>query len=821
MTTLSNSATYQGFPVKEVHFRRSEGFSPEMGSVVVDYSVLNSLELKSDAVPWRASIGGADGPGALGMHVWWNLFGKRAPGTPTKRPAPSAGAGTSLNLYGPLVLTTVVEGGEAEPEVQYQDIYVENAEEVADNLARAREHKLGEIRIDITDIRRFYPKYGTIISRINCRLENGKYDPRTIKKPPAEGLKAGTVTEEAAYGEPWSFEDVLRYLFSQLPGTPAVLGFPTLGKLPPPEEIDRVGAPAVSVIQEVLDRYGLVAKLQPNNDYYLTKRASEWLKPGEVAPDPGERRAVSRISYETKSVSRPDIPAVVMVLGQPRIRRETLTCVPCFHDIDGKLYRLVDIDRVWDGYSLEQACLQAASVSPAFSFQDVPPRPFFRAGNAKEFHLVLQRELGVQGTTEGAEQDELHYARRTIMRKEAFYVYAPEALFAGAPKNKKGAPYWEPGRFLEYAPLMPYPVLESQLKDQIPGRSLGIKGDKGKMVIVDPTVYATTIQESFWPEPEMAIASLKKVIDGGRSHLRTIETEAAHKLDDLRAGADRLKRANSSMSFGRHLENELFRSDTFGSQGRLPQDYIKQGTLDMAAMEREKLRLEGDIAVLKVEHKNVAQNIKLWTAQLDELASLFQTAGGIEAMAQTPWGKMPRGSFTVDPMTGIVNFATPYPVLVTHPMCVFDVSSFRFVSDGCVTITFGHQLANNEVTDYTSVLFMRDKNGTTKACGANRSSQIKPMVMHAPDLVMYEGPDGDPLNLKDCIDQARKKAATVLEGPTTATGYTTTFSGFVKCILERGVNSVQHTWDGDAAHTFVAVNAPRVAGPEGPASMRD
>jgi hypothetical protein len=91
----------------------------------------------------------------------------------------------------------------------------------------------------------------------------------------------------------------------------------------------------------------------------------------------------------------------------------------------------------------------------------------------------------------------------------------------------------------------------------------------------------------------------------------------------------------------------------------------------------------------------------------------------------------------------------------------------------------------------------------------SRPTAVKPQVIRDTELVLFEGSSAKPMNLKACIEQAEKKAKPILEGEDSTEGFVTQFSGFVPCVLERGVNSVLYEWGGGASHTFVAVNAPK------------
>jgi hypothetical protein len=824
MSKVINSATYQGYPVKSVVWKRSEGLGAEVGSVVIDYSVLKELSLRTPMVPWTGDDGGADIPGGLVISDWWELFGKR-PGTrsdykPTKNPA------AGLEISGELILTSKFVDGKTKT-VKYGEVFVLNAEEISENLAKVLEHKEGEIRIDITDIRQFYPRYGYIIGRINCRLENGKYDPKTIKKPGAVVGDGRTVTRDEIEGEAWPFKDVTQYLFSQLPGGPSVTFMPKgLEKdLPPPEEIDHIGSNAATVLQGVLDNYGLVAKLQPNGTYLVCRRNDEnFLKPGEVAPEINKKETPDHIAYEKLTVNRLDTPGCVMVLGGRLVRQETVGYVPVFKDLDGKWYFLSDVGKVWDGYDIWRVNRQAAK-TPGKYFHDVPPEPIEEDIPEGVLDSIIRTGKGIRGFAAGRQQDELHFGRRRIMREQAYRVYAPIGLFDNAPTNRKGAPYFTDASAssISYLPLGNVPLLESQVGEPVPG-ARKIKGDKGKIVLAPPVVRGAMLGEAIFTDVAQIVKAYDSIINGYMICMAdndlciSLTKSRLGTLDDDRVKADRL--AATGQTFKEKLVTKAQPGSPQGSQNlKISHEYIKRADKVRHATRTIEIELQIWLDVCIAHKVNLQATIDGIKKRRGEYLTLLAVVGGLKGTGQLPYGTIPSTAYSLDSSTGILTFTKDVCCIVDRPI-VYDRDQLTVEGDGMVSVTFGHQVDENATSDFTSIIFSKDGKGSADVAGANRPTGVKAQVVRDPDLVMYISGDGEPMNLQDCIDQARKKAEPLLEGPDVLDGHRNEFDGFLPCVLERGVNSVQYVWpakdpEGGTAFTYVATHSPMSVGPAG------
>lgn len=813
------SGTYQGLPLKSVQFRRSDGLNPEQGFATMDYSDAKNLKLNVDAVPWRGADGGPDFPGPMSIRAWHELKSKGS-GTKAKPKA-----STGLNLSGQLILKD--ESGEGIGDtVTIEGVYVDNAEEISQDLANAQEHSDGEILIEFSDVRRFYPDHGALLGRINCRLRGGIYDPLTVKNPKAKddrGVGSGknpTITKQD--DEAWPFRDVIEFLFSQLPGSPEV-HLDGLKDLPEPEEIDQVGTSIVNVIKALLDDYRLVAKMQPDGSYLIAKQAIKHLAPGEVAPSIGNKAKPKNVAYETKSVTFRHIPPVAMVLGRRRLRRMTCYFVPVFKDVDERIYRLSDIGKLWDGYSLDQVNRQVP-LQPHKSFQDVPPALVRRQSQgAADAARALSNPLAVLGfsasqAAAAEEAADLHFRRQEIMRNQAYQLYAPARLFDedAAKRNHNGVPFLEDRDQtpVNWLPMMEAPLYEKELKEIFP-RSVPGRSGMGGVVLTPPVVRGARTCQVFYTDAFKATFHIRHRISSNVAWLNELAPAMTETLKKTVAEISATElRTQESVKSGKDLDSKIASSIwgatgiDFGINGRYAKVMEK-----LVHIEADKEAAEDEVRRVKILAESVISKIADLERDFLKIIGKFFTEGGIHLTGNLPHGVIPGGAYALDTTTGLLKF--PDPVCVFMPPLVLNPETAIVAADGGVTVTFGHEVNRNEPTDFSSILFARDKGGKVEMCGACRPSHVKPYVIHDPDLQILEDDLGNPMNFEHCANQARRKAEPLLSGEPAYEGYKAQYSGFVKCVLERSVDSVQYVWDGDQAHTTVAINAPKCDMPLG------
>lgn len=830
MTYAVHFVNYQGIPCKAAQYRRSDGLSPEPGFVIVDYADLKTLEFKDDAVPWRGISESKEDPGGISIHVWHQLKGTA---TVAETPRKFDRGASGLRLYGPLVLTTVMHEGGAGDSITYSDVYVANADEVMEDLAEARLHKTGEIRIDLTDIRKFYPRYGCLIGRINCHLRNGRYDPTTVKKPGSRRAAGRTTTVEELNGTPWSFVEVMSYLFSQLPGSPRVAFDKGVANLRPPEEIDQIGAPILSVIESLLDNYRLTAKMQPHGNYWLCRKNEKVLSPGQVFTEMDRRKVGTPpfISYEKKSVSYVDAPTVVMVLGRPRVRRRTEIFVSVFQDLDGHTYQLAEIDKVWKDYSLLQVNTQASKGTEK-NFANVPPRPPRRALTDADREAALRGRERELGTKDFEAIRDLHYRRRDIMRQQAYRLYAPKALFNDScSRNANGAiQMMDPDNdWIEFLPMGPAPFPASATAKDI---ELGMDLTPRRVsdiALHPPIVRAYRLGSVLEIDPNAAVALLDAAIKKEQAlqdfweferelkgELLAEATELSQRAEEALKNAPQLTESGGFLGIGR---GRLGAGGSIFQDARKAMEDYKRALSNRDILRQHKDQVRSSIDGLTKAINASALQLVQWKKRRGDILLAIREEGGIHvAQSQLPYGVCPQNTYSLDPYTGLLSFSGL--ACIIDPPILHDPNSGEVIGDGHVTVTFGFESHWNEPADYTNVLFGRDEKGNVQPIGVSATSPYKPHVVHDPELVLYEGDRGFPMNMNDVLDQAAKKAVHKLVGERTTEGYATQFGGFVKCNLGPGVDSVQHDWAGDDAYTYVAVNAPSWIGPVGPAAVK-
>jgi len=812
MGILTHTVTYQGYDCVGVGYRRSIGLNPEHGWVDIDLSVLGSIKMIARNIPWRSANLGLNIPAQFTIEAWKQ---RQSKSTVTSVKPIEGPKGGGLNRFGDLVLTSY-EDGTKKDQFTYTDVYVHDSgvEEITRGLKEAKSHSQGIVRVPLSDIRMFYRGFGAFCHRINCKLSTGEWEKGTVQKNRS----------------PWSAEDVVRFLFSQLPGCPLV-SFKSDASAAPPTGLIGEGEAVLSFLQKVLEELGLVAQLQPENNYIVSSRLSNKLGYGKYWMSPGKSVEGDNQHDETKSVWVSDRPPMIQVFGKRRIRRQTLPYVPIFKDLDGRYYRLQDIGTLW-GYSLNQVNAQV-SLAPQKSFEDLP----------------------------ATSPPILHWKRRKILQDWAYRGYAPACYFdmafaqaasAGAAIATGGmagggvAPSFtdEDIQKLFWLPMREVPYYIQDLKN------LGIKydvnleakkGDAGKFILLPPLVYGRTTGQDFFADWSAVNSYFDAIIsDTGNvqnfwgNYVDSLGQQLSY-MEEVEIQADK----KMKKSFDLAKASEMFKAGPNVVGQLIPllwladYDFAKEITPGALSAENDQTlmarvnEIPDKVKLLKTSLESATKSLAsqqawvgTWRNMFAKYQAIFKSRKGIFAWMNLPYGLCSGGTYSIDEHTGIVCFGKPYYV-AQNPFWL-DGDPVTAIGDGNVAVTFGYEVNTNSSGDFTSFLFSVEGDPPPKInlCGVNRCSPIAARPERAPNMRMYEADLGTPFNLAQCYTEALGLVQGILQTPRVVEGYTYVYDGLLKAVLDSGVTSIQHEWDvKSAGRTHIMVNAPNSRGPLGPARL--
>jgi len=847
MTVLRHEATYQGLPGKGVEYRRSPGFNPEHGWIDIDMADLGKIEIHPREIPWRAA-NQVEMNGALDIFTWLKLRSRVTVTTPPAIPAPKGGG---LNLFGDLILTTYDDTtGGVVGQTTYHDVYVASSgiEEITRDLAEIESHAVGTVRVPLTDIRRWYQKCGGLFCRINCRLSSGEWDPITVKDAET----------------PFSALEVLEFLFSQLPGSPLIVGHSEVKKLKlnPPTDIVGEGEPVVQHLEKLLERLSLEAGLLEDNNYVVSRKLSSKFGHKQVPKaGGGVARGPKALHYERRTAYVGDRPPLVLVFGRRRIRRITVPYIAVLQDTDGRWYPIEVIAARW-GYSMRQINA-GAFIGAEKNFRDVPPT-YVSAFEGGGVSGEAQSEFAAQGQAEGGNLNvgasvtggaplggggggQLHERRRKTL-KGVYRYYAPAHLFQVSPGSTTTS-LRDQGmadsdfEHVSFLPMQECPWYVSELAvlgTSIPENGPRKKGDREDFVLSPPVVRANRVGQQVFAD----FKEVKAYFDGFKATSLLI-AENYHALltqwvmsqkesaDFLNATQDSATSTISpqkiSSKFAAVAGHDNSSIDAEVQRAAREVGVHLHGPADAAMVKDSPARARDLLAVAKgikqIELGIVDEQAK--RVRLDErfnqFKKVYEKRNGIRALYNIPHGPLEDGRFSIDTKTGILH--TSEPLCHVDKPIFFHGAGAIVVADGAVSVTYGYELQENSIKGWTSFLFQAadaTKDAASREpqfVGVCRSSPVKAMTVPMPGR-LYELDEGTPVNFNACLSEALERAAEVLDVPSVVVGHTYEFSGFHSFPLDAGVSSVQFIWAGDVARTHLAINAPAARMPLGPGQRR-
>ena len=804
--SVYNTWRYQGYLAHGGSFKRSVGLRPEGG--YVDLSVEDVGALKIKAGPAWFEVGGSNAAGPKDIRAWFRQRQSR-PTVTSGGVGPSPGARGGLLRLGNLFMSCT-GGADTPPPMSYSGVMVADGgtEELRRGHAAAREHRVGLLRVQLTDVRSVYDKFGAVFGRINCRLpQSGNWDRTTTKD------KKDT---------PWSAIDVFEFLFSELPGFVAIhkssaiysAGFAD----EPPTDLQFEGELARDCCQQMLDRYGLVAQLLPDNRHAIFPATGGGWKPGEYAPDVDAVATVPETFYkdESRAVSlNPNRAHAVLAVGKRRVRAITIPLVPVLQNPEsGKVVRLNKANVARLGYTLDKLNKEVLAGGEK-NFRDVEPK---------------KRRLGTQ--------------RATMFKEWAYKVYAPAMLFGDGATTEIELDEDN----IESFPFLPMLDAQWRVEDlkkhgEYKKKKKPGSGPLGEWVLNDPVVFAARHGQGMFKDFD-AVSDYFKMVEASRS---TTTDYVKGKVDEL---SQRIKEAGNDLRAAETAGEKVyekgkatgkFKSTTNVEMAvdinRFRQEF-KANPVNMsifrdmddeaAALAAQLPRMQSELSFWKAELKAAAGSLTKWKESFKNFQKIFFAYEGVPVWMNLPHGPVPGGSYSLDLKTGFVKF--PNGAYHTEEAFLFQREGGTVLTDGLVFVTYGYELRNNLMSDFTSVGFVSKDNpdaditdgsgvpGSWVACAMNRGLGLKPRVEKVANMRLYENENGIPYNLTEVVTEAASRAAGALSTPRGAVGYTVVMQGSHKASLDEGISSVQHDFDGVSgkATTTILVNALGGRGPMGP-----
>ena len=835
---IISRGSYQGYGAKRCGWRRSQGWQPESGFVVLNLRDVKEIVAKPRNVPWRGVTTAGEDRGGLTIQAW--KLGKAVTKSRVE-PLPNP-TGGGFNYFGDLFLQSAVSDDgnsfvDETPEI-YRDIYIRpsGVEGIMKDLLRQRDHDTGDMRVPLVDIRHFWQRHGVIAQSINRKNGRVKF------------LK-GTIDKDT--DEPWSTTDTFRFILSQLPGScdlevTSIVFLDTLGEAKPV----LVDAPvlAIRVLAKMLDDYGLAISLQPDNSVLINRQRTNRVPAGKIPVEIGNFIDGGDQNEEARTFTLHDRSPMLQVFGPRRLKRTSQPYVPVFQDIDSRIFRLEDIEKIW-GYTLARVNKQTLTNNEK-AFDDVPPRfgetftdPPPVAGALAKAARFVRRFLSASDSA-----GNIHARRREILRNWAYRGYAPAALFVRAIAEKRtqnGAPFITDEDFEQWdkLPMKKCPVYDSELKLINIAAWIdpqGPKGDIDEVVLVPPVVRARQVGIGTFSngiEIELYFRQLRNAIRGDVNMWRRMAGQARLRF------RDRLKYIKTGeLQLEQTFDSKLTESEWVAEQGAavfLNKDIVIAAEQVGSKFETGKIRAnrmtdltdpaiqaaKEDLEVINRYLDNAQkarESVDRWELREERLKQVMENLGAVQLRTNIMQRVIEETGYTLDPRTGIIMF-TKDPACAMDEPFLLDTDSGTVIGDGTVQVQWGYESQENSIEDWTSVLFTAtsdDEDAQLAIVGINRTSPIKARMVNAEDMRLYETDLGSPMNLNQVLGTATAKAGAHLQQPLQTVGFTYRYPGLRKAVLDAGVSSIQHVLELDTGHTSIAVNAPgSINQPFGPAEF--
>jgi hypothetical protein len=807
--------SYQGHLCSDGYMERKPGMAPDNGSVRIPTEIAKKLILRVqtslfapmgrlqsfqpmsiqdvDELPTTQDTGGGTLAGEAGeAKVGFDLAGQLI----FEAEAPPQGEGKAAK--------TVLEG-----------IYVHpnGIRSALEELDKQDDTK-GEIQVMLTDIRIFWPRYGTLYGDINITRPGGGFDQRSVR------LKGSRKSE------PFNLEEIFRWAVHALPGAPELVSVPgdTRDEIPV-DLMPRWERPAY-FIQTLLDKYNMEIGLTTSNDVAIFRRGGRSFG-GSPVHVPGQFPSGGlRISLPAGMLSVGpmvsqrwnDVPPIVTVVGGPIHQNVRARLTPVSLDTDGELYSLFEVIDRWEEAGRDRAALTRRGV----------------AGGAAAARRLNLLELALQQSTNDSERAYVDLLRAfepdtRILRRKIEIAQACWFKWFQLPSQ-----VWLPP---DKASNPALPMLDRAVRDDEKKRPRRAVDAIAEAVISHDEVgneVAQTGKHRVRLEPPRLVAhrlSQRKI--SNPAVLIEIYEEAIQELEDFLV---RLRNTRELDEF-QILDSLEVRKAQYRSLKFNKEEYgatliaFDVGPGRPFRLAAPRAILPGvtekviDWEIMKLDQKAFAEELKEARRIASEQSEESQTAEAALASYRAElrkvvnnedatfrpniegwineFGTVPDGKYSIHRELGLVVMADP--AIITDRAYGRLSTTHNVQGVTYPEIIYGVEQQNGAPQDYVwANVVLQD--GKAKVVSFMDEINHAPYVVNDPNLVLYVDRNRRAFNTQEIVDRAEDIAEPILKQPSGERGFRYVYDGFHAIDAIAEVSSVTWRSDGDAPFTEILVN---------------
>lgn len=668
----------------------------------------------------------------------------------------------------------------------YEGIYLAPAgvaellEEISREDRRERHH--GEIEIAVTDIREFFPRLGFVYGDVNVRMPTGEYDERSVRQ------------KDPRRNEPYSLEDVLKWIVAHLPGSPKLIGLPARirgHKIPAPT-IRARGERAAFWLDVLMDRFKLSFGLTGANEVALSDQVGSPHDPEDprfpsvspgflIAPAMPVVEALERTQWNI-------VPDIVYAVGEPLYQNVRRRAIAAIRDLDGRIRPLLDVLQDWRiplGWALRHS-----TQPPDKAFND-------------ELMHTFEPDVYLRGQK----------IRR--LREDAFRLFQLESGIGRADDGRGASDPMLPMRYRAVrgdATRLERETAAQEIGRGQPGAShaeVSLGGDH-PVVLEPPRISGWYVTQ----EDNADRATLERLIDREQEILEHFylvmqEDIAVAREAGLEVLAARFEESKQTAVKRESYGRKLFDYDLgmpFGrGRGtlRLPEgtlfgrDYVD--VIDVEKLQRvselalaDRAAFESKvIAALEAEAREFSTRFGRWEEFTRRLRDPQLWDRPTLTLAMARYGPLPSDLFVVeDADRGVIR--TRIPMVETDRVADGLVENHVALRPSSLEVVYGIEHNLGSWRDRVVIPVVRDGDRSVHAGPPLTSGGIAGETVPLTGVTLYLDRESRPLNLREVLDAAEEAARDILLAPRYERAYSYVYAGWWPVDALGAVSSVTH-----------------------------